>query len=102
MDDSVKKKTDPEYREIIKAGSEEIREKVLKYIMVRRTRSEIKEYFSGVKKEMGKVSWLTRPEMTGSTIVVFSFCIIMALYEKNNRPFFSDISFFINCEKGII
>jgi len=33
------KKTEHEYMEIIKEGSEEIREKVLKYIMVRRTRS---------------------------------------------------------------
>ena len=40
------KKSDPEYLEIIKDGSKEIREKVLKYIMVRRTRSEIKKYFS--------------------------------------------------------
>ena len=41
--------------------------------------NKIRKYFSSVKKEMGKVSWLTRQEMTGSTIVVFSFCIIMAL-----------------------
>ena len=40
---------------------------------------KIRTYFGGVKKEMGKVSWLTRQEMTGSTIVVFSFCIAMAL-----------------------
>lgn len=28
---------------------------------------------------MAKVSWLNRQEMTGSTLVVFSFCIAMAL-----------------------
>ncbi len=47
------KKTEPEYMEIIKEGSEEIREKVLKYIMVRRTRSEIKKYFSEDMDERG-------------------------------------------------
>ena len=40
---------------------------------------KIRTYFGSIKKEMGKVSWLNRQEMTGSTIVVFSFCIIMAL-----------------------
>ena len=40
------KKSDPEYLDIIKEGAEDIREKILKYIMVRRTRSEIKKYFS--------------------------------------------------------
>ena len=40
---------------------------------------KISKYFVEIKKEMGKVSWLTRQEMTGSTIVVFSFCILMAL-----------------------
>ena len=40
---------------------------------------KIRTYFSGIKKEMGKVSWLTRQEMTGSTSVVFSFCIAMPL-----------------------
>ena len=38
-------KSDPEYIEAIKAGSKEIRDKVLKYVMVRRTRSEIVKYF---------------------------------------------------------
>ena len=41
--------------------------------------SKIKKYFISVKKEMGKVSWLTRQELSGSTIVVFGFCVAMAL-----------------------
>ena len=40
------RKSDPEYIDILKKGAEDIRERVLKYIMVRRTRSEIKKYFS--------------------------------------------------------
>lgn len=47
------KKSDPEYSTIIKKGSEEIREKVLKYIMIRRTRSEIKKYFSDDMEDKG-------------------------------------------------
>jgi len=39
----------------------------------------IKGYLTGVKKEMGKVSWLTQQEARGSTIVVVCFCFIMAM-----------------------
>jgi superfamily II DNA/RNA helicase len=38
-------KSDPEYLEELTKGSEEIREKILKYVMVRRTRTEISDYF---------------------------------------------------------
>ena len=37
-------------------------------------------YFSGVKKEMKKVSWLSKNEILGSTFVVGLFSIIVALF----------------------
>ena len=62
-------KTEPEYMEIIKQGSEEIREKVLKYIMVRRTRNEIKKYFSADIDEQG----LFFPEVSSPKRLVYQF-----------------------------
>ena len=46
-------KSDPEYIEAVKAGSKEIREQILKYIMVRRTRTEIVNYFGEDIKKQG-------------------------------------------------
>lgn len=46
-----KQKDWPEYVKITKENAQEIREKVLKYLMVRRTRSEIETYF---KKDLDK------------------------------------------------
>jgi len=40
----------------------------------------INSYFSGVKKEMSKVSWLSKNEILGSTLVVGLFSIIVALF----------------------
>jgi preprotein translocase SecE subunit len=40
---------------------------------------KIRGYLTDVKKEMGKVSWLTQQEMRGSTIVVLCFSFIMAM-----------------------
>jgi len=71
------KKSEPEYMELIKAGSEEIREKVLKYIMVRRTRSEIKEYFSEDMKEQG----LFFPDLSDPKRIIYKFD------EKTGRVF---------------
>ena len=42
-----------EYISTVRANAKEIREKVLKYLMVRRTRSEIKEYFSKDMEKQG-------------------------------------------------
>ena len=39
-----------------------------------------KNYFSGVKKEMKKVSWLSKKEIIGSTVIVFIFSIIVGLF----------------------
>jgi len=40
----------------------------------------INNYFAGVKKEMKKVSWLSKNEILGSTFVVGLFSIIVALF----------------------
>ena len=42
--------------------------------------NKIGKYFFEVKKELGKVSWLNRQELRGSTIVVLAFCIILILF----------------------
>ena len=42
--------------------------------------SKIGKYFFEVKKELGKVSWLNRQELRGSTIVVLVFCLILVLF----------------------
>ena len=42
--------------------------------------NSISDYFSGVKREMGKVSWLSKNEILGSTFVVGLFSIIVALF----------------------
>ena len=42
--------------------------------------NSISDYFEGVKKEMNKVSWLSKHEMLGSTFVVGIFSIIVALF----------------------
>ena len=37
-------------------------------------------YFSGVKLEMRKVSWSSKQELMGSTIIVFVFAILVGLF----------------------
>ena len=39
-----------------------------------------KNYFLGVKKEMKKVSWLSKKEIIGSTVIVFIFSLIVGLF----------------------
>ncbi len=63
------RKSDPEYLDIIKQGSTEIREKVLKHIMVRRTRNEIKKYFSNDMDEQG----LFFPEVSDPRRLIYQF-----------------------------
>ena len=48
-----RKKDYPKYIRIVKENAREIREKVLKYLMVRRTRKEIEKYFSKDITEQG-------------------------------------------------
>jgi superfamily II DNA or RNA helicase/HKD family nuclease len=58
-----RKKDYEEYINIVKANSREIRNKVLKYLMVRRTRTEIENYFSKDIKEQGlKFPEVKKPE----------------------------------------
>jgi superfamily II DNA or RNA helicase len=52
-----------EYIEVVKANSKQIREKVLKHLMVRRTRTEIARYFAeDLKKQRFKFPDVEKPE----------------------------------------
>ena len=42
--------------------------------------SKIGKYFFEVKKELGKVAWLNKQELRGSTIVVLAFCVILVFF----------------------
>ena len=42
--------------------------------------SKISKYFVEVKRELGKVSWLNKQELRGSTIVVLVFSMIVVLF----------------------
>ena len=44
--------------------------------------NKISHYFNGVQLEMKKVTWLSKQEMLGSTIIVgmFSICIAIFLF----------------------
>ena len=37
-------------------------------------------YFSSVKLEMKKVSWSSKQELIGSTVIVFVFAIILGIF----------------------
>ena len=63
------KKGEPEYFEESKRVSKEVREKVLKYIMVRRTRTEITKYFSDDIEQRG----LFFPELAAPERIVYNF-----------------------------
>ena len=41
---------------------------------------KISQYFNGVQVEMKKVTWLSKEEMLGSTIIVGVFSILIALF----------------------
>ena len=40
----------------------------------------IKTYFADVKRELKKVTWLTKDAMLGSTLVVWIFAIIVSIF----------------------
>lgn len=63
------KRSDTEYIKTVKEGSKEIREKILKYVMVRRTRTEIIKYFSKDLKERG----LNFPELEEPRRIIYGF-----------------------------
>ncbi len=62
-------KSDPEYAALMKEGAKEVREKVLKYVMVRRTRTEIKNYFSKDIEQRG----LSFPTMGDPNRIIYRF-----------------------------
>ena len=59
----------PEYAEQMRRNSEEIRDKLLRNIMIRRTRSEIMEYYSDDLEKQG----LTFPKLGTPEQIVYSF-----------------------------
>ena len=71
IENSLKKvkKKPKQYSELIKTHSEEIREKVLQHVMVRRTRSEVIKYFNeDIKKQN-----LSFPEVDDPNRVLYKF-----------------------------
>ena len=42
--------------------------------------NKISHYYNGVQLEMKKVTWLTRQEMLGSTIIVGVFSVFIAIF----------------------
>jgi preprotein translocase subunit SecE len=48
--------------------------------MFRKFTDSIREFFNDVRGELKKVSFPTRAETIGSTMVVIVFCIIMSFY----------------------
>lgn len=75
-------KSTPEYIEEVKNISKEVRNKVLKYILVRRTRRDVKEYFSNDIKKQG----LFFPEVDTPNRIVYQYD------EKTNEIFDTTIS----------
>ena len=41
---------------------------------------KISQYFNGVQAEMKKVTWLSKEEMLGSTVIVGVFSVMVALF----------------------
>ena len=42
--------------------------------------NKISKYFNGVQTEMKKVTWLSKQEMMGSTIIVGVFSVLIAIF----------------------
>ena len=42
--------------------------------------NKISQYFNGVQTEMKKVTWLSKQEMLGSTIIVGVFSVFIAIF----------------------
>ncbi len=62
-------RVDPEYKEAIKAVSREIRERILKHVMVRRTRKDVVTYF----KKDTEIQGLFFPELQDPRRIVYEF-----------------------------
>ncbi len=63
------KKGEPEYKEAIREVSKEIREKVLKYVMVRRTRNDVLSWFRKDIEQQG----LSFPDMQDPQKIVYEY-----------------------------
>ena len=63
------KKGTPEYMEQLRANSEEIRDKLLREVMIRRTRSEIEEYYADDLKAQG----LSFPKAGSPEKIIYEF-----------------------------
>ncbi len=75
-------KADPSYREMVQRTSEVVRDKVLKHVMVRRTRSEIRNYFSEDLSQQG----LFFPELGDPKRIIYTFD------EATNEAFTNTVS----------
>jgi SNF2 family DNA or RNA helicase len=62
-------KHDPEYHEMIYEVSKEIREKILKYVMVRRTRNDVMKYFKNDIEQQG----LVFPDMQNPQKIIYEY-----------------------------
>ncbi len=62
-------RTDPAYKQAIKEVSNEIRERILKHVMVRRTRSDVMTYFKKDTENQG----LSFPELQDPRRIVYTF-----------------------------
>lgn len=62
-------KTDPEYKNLIKDISNDIRNSILRYVMVRRTRTDVMTYFN---KDMA-LQGLTFPELDNPQKIVYEY-----------------------------
>lgn len=62
-------KTDPEYKKLIKEVSDDIRNSILRYVMVRRTRTDVMNYF---KKDM-EMQGLTFPDIDNPQKIVYEY-----------------------------
>lgn len=62
-------KTDTQYPVVLKSVSKEIRDKLLKYVMVRRTRTEVRKFFS---EDMQKQN-LFFPELSDPRRIIYEF-----------------------------
>lgn len=62
-------KNQPEYIETIKLVSKEVRDKILKFVMVRRTRTEVIKYFSEDMEKQG----VSFPELDDPKRIIYTF-----------------------------
>lgn len=67
LDDLDRKENYDEYMQIVRDNAQIIREKVLKYVMVRRTRNEVAKYFSNDLNKQG----LNFPEIVSPTPIFY-------------------------------